>query len=143
MIGNTLTLSTLTVSSINNGAPGVAGYSTMNVSSLNTMSSITTSSITTSSITTASGYNSISNTIYTTSGLQVGIGTSTTGANLHVYNSNSIFTTAPTVQIGDGQIDSTGTYGMLQLVRANGTADSKGHIAVIKNGISLFKWYDF
>jgi hypothetical protein len=102
------------------------------------MSSITTSSITTSSITTASGYNSISNTIYTTSGLQVGIGTSTTGAKLHVYNSNSIFTTAPTVQIGDGQIDSTGTYGMLQLVRANGTADSKGHIAFIKSGISVF-----
>jgi hypothetical protein len=61
-----LSLSTLTVSSINSGAPGVAAYSTLNVSSMNATSSITTSSITTSSIITAPGYNSnISNVIYT------------------------------------------------------------------------------
>jgi hypothetical protein len=68
----------------------------------------------------------------------VGIGTAAAYANLHIHNSNTVFTGAPTVLIGDGQIDAGGNYGMLQLVRANGTADSKSHISFIKNGISVF-----
>jgi hypothetical protein len=68
----------------------------------------------------------------------VGIGINAPAANLHVYNSNASFTSAPTVQIGDGQVDSGGAYGMVQLVRANGTADSKSHIAFIKNGVSVY-----
>ena len=67
MTSNTLALSTLTVSSINNGTPGVAAYSTLNVSSLNVMSTTTTSSL----ITTGN----------------VGIGTATPGSNFIVYNS--------------------------------------------------------
>jgi hypothetical protein len=68
----------------------------------------------------------------------VGIGINAPAANLHVYNSSGSFTSAPTVQIGDGQVDSGGAYGMVQLVRANGTADSKSHIAFIKNGVSVY-----
>jgi hypothetical protein len=68
----------------------------------------------------------------------VGIGTTTPAALLHVYNSNASFTGAPTVQIGDGQIDSGGTYGMLQLVRGNNGDDNKAHLAFIKNGLTLF-----
>ena len=50
MSGLTLTLSTLNVSSINNSAPGVSAYSTLNVSTLNAVSSITVSTLTVSSI---------------------------------------------------------------------------------------------
>jgi len=45
MTSNSLVLSTLTVSSINSGAPGVAAYSTLNVSSMNATSTITGSTI--------------------------------------------------------------------------------------------------
>jgi len=50
MSGLTLTLSTLNVSSINNSAPGVSAYSTLNVSTLNAVSSITVLTLTVSSI---------------------------------------------------------------------------------------------
>jgi len=68
----------------------------------------------------------------------VGIGTTAPSANLHVHNSSSSFTGAPTVHIGDGQIDAVGTYGMAQLVRANNAADNKAHLSFIKNGLSVF-----
>ena len=48
MTGNQITISTLTVSSINNGTPGVAAYSTFNASSINVTSTITASSLTVS-----------------------------------------------------------------------------------------------
>ena len=51
MTGNQITISTLTVSSINNGAPGVAEYSTLNVSSLNATSTITASTLSVSTMT--------------------------------------------------------------------------------------------
>jgi hypothetical protein len=68
----------------------------------------------------------------------VGIGTTNPFASLHVYNSNTVFTGAPTVLIGDGQIDAGGNYGMLQLVRANNGADNKAHLSFIKNGLTVF-----
>jgi hypothetical protein len=68
----------------------------------------------------------------------VGIGTLTPSATLHVYNSSASFTTAPTVHIGDGQADAGGTYGMINLVRANNGADNKAHLAFIKNGLTIF-----
>lgn len=69
---------------------------------------------------------------------QVGIGTAIPQANLGVYNTNTIFTTAPTVHIGDGAIDNTGGYGMLQLTRLNSAADNKAHLAFIKQNTSVF-----
>jgi hypothetical protein len=71
-------------------------------------------------------------------GGNVGIGTTNPVANLHIHNSSSSFTASPTVHIGDGQTDAGGTYGMLQLVRANNAADNKAHISFIKNGLTLF-----
>jgi hypothetical protein len=68
----------------------------------------------------------------------VGIGTATPSANLHIYNSSASFTGAPTVHIGDGQADAGGTYGMVNLVRANNAADNKAHLSFIKNGLSVF-----
>jgi hypothetical protein len=68
----------------------------------------------------------------------VGIGTTAPGANLHVHNSSSSFTGAPTVHIGDGQTDAGGAYGMAQLVRANNAADNKAHLSFIKNGLTVF-----
>jgi hypothetical protein len=68
----------------------------------------------------------------------VGVGTAAPAASLHIYNSNSVFTGGPTVQIGDGQVDSGGTYGMLQLVRANNGADNKAHLSFVKNGLTVF-----
>jgi hypothetical protein len=68
----------------------------------------------------------------------VGIGTAAPVGSLHVYNSNAAFTGAPTVLIGDGQVDAGGTYGMLQLVRANDGADNKAHLSFIKNGLTVF-----
>jgi hypothetical protein len=68
----------------------------------------------------------------------VGIGTNAPSASLHIYNSSASFTAAPTVLIGDGQTDAGGTYGMVQLVRANTAADNKANLAFIKNGLSLF-----
>jgi hypothetical protein len=67
-----------------------------------------------------------------------GIGTAAFGAYLQVYNSNAAFTAAPTVHIGDGQTDMSGSYGMLQLVRANNGADNKAHLSFIKNGLTVF-----
>jgi hypothetical protein len=79
--------------------------------------------------------NNLKNSLITTG--NVGVGTAAPAASLHIYNSNSVFTGGPTVQIGDGQIDS-GAYGMLQLVRANNGADNKAHLSFIKNGLTLF-----
>ena len=67
-----------------------------------------------------------------------GIGTAAPAANLHVHNSNASFTGRPTVLIGDGQVDAGGTYGMLQLVRANNGADNKAHLSFVKNGLTVF-----
>ena len=68
----------------------------------------------------------------------VGVGTAAPAANLHIHNSKSVFTGGPTVLIGDGQVDTGGTYGMLQLVRANNGADNKAHLSFIKNGLTVF-----
>jgi hypothetical protein len=68
----------------------------------------------------------------------VGIGTTAPVSALHVHNSSSSFTGAPTVHIGDGQTDAGGTYGMLHLVRANNAADNKAYLSFIKNGSSIF-----
>jgi hypothetical protein len=68
----------------------------------------------------------------------VGIGLTNPSANLHIHNSSSTFTGSPTVHIGDGQTDAGGTYGMLQLVRANNAADNKAHLSFIKNGLTVF-----
>jgi len=68
----------------------------------------------------------------------VGVGTAAPAANLHIYNSNASFTGGATVQIGDGAVDAGGTYGMLQLVRANNGADNKAHLSFIKNGLTVF-----
>jgi hypothetical protein len=68
----------------------------------------------------------------------VGIGTTAPVGALHVHNSSSSFTGAPTVHIGDGQTDAGGTYGMLHLVRANNAADNKAYLSFIKNGSSIF-----
>lgn len=51
MTGNQITISTLTVSSINNGTPGVAAYSTFNASSINVTSTTTTSTLIASTLT--------------------------------------------------------------------------------------------
>ena len=83
MTGNQITISTLTVSSINNGTPGVAAYSTLNVSTLNATSTITTSTLTTTS--------------------NVGIGTATPGAPLHIYEATG---TAGSVRFSHGNIGS-------------------------------------
>jgi len=68
----------------------------------------------------------------------VGIGTTVPQFKLDVYNANTIFTTAPTVHVGDGAIDNTGGYGMLQLTRLNSAADTKSHLAFIRQTTSVF-----
>jgi len=87
MTGNQITISTLTVSSINNGTPGVAAYSTFNASSINATSTLTTSTLTTTS--------------------NVGIGTANPVGNFHVYA-----TSGPFINLGTAAYLSSLTMGI-------------------------------
>jgi len=106
-----LTLSSITVSSINGVTPigGPVFYfgSTINVSSLMVQPG------------------------------NMGIGTTVPGATLlHAYNPKPTYTTLPTVQISDGCSDTTGTYGMLQLVRPSTVTDSKGYLSFVCSSLN-------
>ena len=73
MNGNQITISTLTVSSINNGTPGVAAYSTFNASSINVTSTTTTSTLITGTIATTTGFTTIGqNTSFPNRSIEIG-----------------------------------------------------------------------
>jgi hypothetical protein len=73
MNGNQITISTLTVSSINNGTPGVAAYSTFNASSINATSTTTTSTLITGTIATTTGFTTIGqNTSFPNRSIEIG-----------------------------------------------------------------------
>jgi hypothetical protein len=79
-------------------------------------------------------------TLYTSGGAiiagNVGIGTTSPGAILHITNSAvaTTYTNKVTMAVSDGIADPSTTYGMINLTRQSDVTDNKGHIAFIRNG---------
>lgn len=131
--GNFSNVSTATISTTSGTFTQLSGAP----NSVLTLSSITVSSINGVTPVTNAPFFTFQSTILTSSLMvrpgNVGIGTMTPYATLlHAYNPSTSFTNLPTVQISDGAVDATGTYGMLQLVRP-AAVDNKSYLSFIRS----------
>jgi len=131
--GNFYNVSTVTISTTSGKFIELVG----GANSILTLSSITVSSINGVTPVTNAPFFTFQSTIHTSSLMvkpgNLGIGTMTPYATLlHAYNPSTSFTNLPTVQISDGAVDATGTYGMLQLVRP-AAVDNKSYLSFIRS----------
>jgi len=132
--GNFSNVSTATISTTSGNFTQLRG----GANSILTLSSITVSSINGVTPVTNAPFFTFQSTIHTSSLMvepgNLGIGTMTPYATLlHAYNASTSFTSLPTVQISDGAVDATGTYGMLQLVRPDAVDDNKSYLSFIRS----------